>query len=57
MTLRDTHVNMGHGGGGQAMHALIAEVFATPFDNPPTRKVRFGASSASSGVSSWASAP
>ena len=34
MTLRDTHVNMGHGGGGQAMHALIAEVFATPFDNP-----------------------
>ncbi len=34
MTLRDTHVNMGHGGGGQAMHALIAEVFAAPFDNP-----------------------
>ncbi len=34
MTLRDTHVNMGHGGGGQAMHALIAELFAAPFDNP-----------------------
>lgn len=34
MTLRDTHINMGHGGGGQAMHALIADVFAAPFDNP-----------------------
>jgi len=34
MTLRDTHVNMGHGGGGQAMRELIADVFVAPFDNP-----------------------
>ncbi len=31
--MRDSHINMGHGGGGKAMHDLIADVFVTPFNN------------------------
>ena len=32
--IRDAHINMAHGGGGKAMHDLIADVFADAFDNP-----------------------
>ena len=32
--VRDSHIHMGHGGGGKAMHDLIADVFVAPFDNP-----------------------
>ncbi len=32
--VHDSHIHMGHGGGGRAMHDLIADVFVAPFDNP-----------------------
>jgi len=32
--VQDSHIHMGHGGGGKAMHDLIADVFVAPFDNP-----------------------
>lgn len=34
MALRDTHVTLAHGGGGQAMRDLIDEVFAAVFQPP-----------------------
>ncbi|WP_096784911.1 hydrogenase expression/formation protein HypE [Rhodobacter sp. CZR27] len=34
MALRDTHVTLAHGGGGQAMRDLIDEVFASVFQPP-----------------------
>ncbi|MEO5763736.1 MAG: hydrogenase expression/formation protein HypE [Casimicrobiaceae bacterium] len=33
-TLRDTTVNLAHGGGGKAMRDLIDDVFVAAFDNP-----------------------
>jgi hydrogenase expression/formation protein HypE len=32
--LRDARINLSHGSGGKAMHALIEDVFLTAFDNP-----------------------
>ena len=32
--VRDTAINMGHGGGGKAMRNLIEDVFLSAFDNP-----------------------
>ena len=34
VVLRDTHINMAHGGGGKAMRDLIQDVFVSAFDNP-----------------------
>jgi hydrogenase expression/formation protein HypE len=33
MSVRDTHINLSHGGGGRAMRALIEDVFVSSFDN------------------------
>jgi hydrogenase expression/formation protein HypE len=32
--LRDARINLSHGSGGKAMHALIEDVFVSAFDNP-----------------------